>query len=346
MQIGMARKIVMPNAENCTKEELETSAKAAASQRSHDRMMAINALLLGTDSAAVSAIFYVDERTLRRWVAAFNLRGIDGLIEKKHTGRNRKIPQEKSSELETLVEQPSRAGQTHWTARKFHGYLSHEMGIEVSYSTLTRWLHDKGFRLKVPRSWPVKQDEDSRAAHVDAVCRLMSDPDVELWYLDESGIEGDPRPRRRWAKKGSKPTVGHEGGHLRANVCGCVCPRTGEFYALEFSHMDTEVFQAFLDNANADVKLERKKNVLILDNATWHKSKSLKFGAFEPMYLPPYSPDLNPIERLWLVMKANWFTDFVAKDFETLIERVDAALCWLMERIIDNRKTCAIGQNF
>ncbi len=108
--------------------------------------------------------------------------------------------------------------------------------------------------------------------------------------------------------------------------------------------MDTEVFQAFLDNANADVKLERKKNVLIMDNATWHKSKSLKFGSFEPMYLPPYSPHMNPIERLWLVMKAEWFADFVAKDFEKLIDRVDAALCWLMERIIDNRKTCAIRQ--
>ena len=46
-----------------------------------------------------------------------------------------------------------------------------------------------------------------------------------------------------------------------------------------------------------------------MDNASWHKSKSLRFGAFEPTYLPPYSPDFNPIERLWLILKAEWFTD-------------------------------------
>ncbi|MGD9818702.1 MAG: transposase, partial [Desulfomonilaceae bacterium] len=44
-----------------------------------------------------------------------------------------------------------------------------------------------------------------------------------------------------------------------------------------------------------------------LCNASWHKSKSLNWGRFEPIFLPPYSPDLNPIERLWLIMKAQWF---------------------------------------
>lgn len=334
----------MPNAENCTKEELDIAAKAAPTQRSYQRMMAVRALFLGIDHHQVAAIFSIDERTLERWVAAFNRQGIDGLIEKKQTGRPRKIPADKEASLEALVEQPALAGETHWTAKKFHGYLAEHMAIEVGYSTLTRWLHDKGFRLKVPQSWPLRQDEAARAAHVEAVCALLLDPDVELWYLDESGIEGDPRPRRRWAKKGSKPKVGHDGRHLRVNVCGCVCPRTGEFYALEFSHMDTATFQVFLDNANADVRMQRKRNLLLMDNGSWHKSKSLRFGEFEPMYLPPYSPDLNPIERLWLLMKAEWFADFVAKKAIDLIERVDEALCWLMERMIGNRQTCAIRQ--
>ncbi len=54
-----------------------------------------------------------------------------------------------------------------------------------------------------------------------------------------------------------------------------LCPRTGVFYGLEFSHTDTEIFQCFLNHANADVKFHRERNLLIMDNASWHKSRSV-----------------------------------------------------------------------
>ena len=101
------------------------------------------------------------------------------------------------------------------------------------------------------------------------------------------------------------------------NVTGAICPRTGQAYLLEFSHSDTQTFQAFLNEVNKDIYLKRPRQILILDNASWHKSKSLDWGRFEPFYLPPYSPDLNPIERLWLLMKVHWFFDFVAKDYRS-----------------------------
>ena len=86
----------------------------------------------------------------------------------------------------------------------------------------------------------------------------------------------------------------------------------------------------------------RKKNIIILDNASWHKKKSLDWGQFIPVYLPPYSPDLNPIEKLWLIVKAEWFSDFYAKNRDQLIEPIDKALMWLMNRKDGNRKTCRI----
>ena len=121
-----------------------------------------------------------------------------------------------------------------------------------------------------------------------------------------------------------------------------VCPRTGQFYALEFTHSDSVVFQTFLDHANTDVQRQQPRNVLICDNASWHCSKSIRWGNFEPLFLPPYSPDLNPIERLWLLMKANWFTDYIAKNREALIERLDKALQWLIERSYENQTTCSM----
>ncbi|MGC8602982.1 MAG: transposase [Desulfomonilaceae bacterium] len=145
-----------------------------------------------------------------------------------------------------------------------------------------------------------------------------------------------------FATKGEKILQPYSGAHIRMNVTGVVLPRTGEFYAREFSHSDTEIFQTFLNNANNDISFERHRNLLILDNASWHKSKSLDWGRFEPIFLPLYSPDLNPMERLWLIMKAEWFSGFYAKTKDQLIDRLSPALISLIDRKDEDTKTCAI----
>ena len=342
----MSRRANMPNAENCTLAELDTAAQAAPSKRSHVRMIAIKALLLGISHDQVAAIYSISRRTLSRWINRFNDRGIDGLIERSRSGRPSKISPEQSIVYRELIKHPERTNQLHWTAKKFHGYLTKHLEEEIGYRTVIRWLHKENFCLKVPRSWPDRQDEEKRKAFIQQVQTYLKDPDIEIWYLDETGIEGDPRPRRRWAQKGEKIKHPYQGSHLRMNATGMICPRTGEFYALEFSHSDTEVFQTFLDHANRDVHLERPRNLIICDNATWHKAKSIKWGRFESVFLPPYSPDLNPIERLWLLMKAEWFSGFIAKSMNDLVNRLDQALNWVIGRKANNRITCAIQTKF
>jgi len=91
--------------------------------------------------------------------------------------------------------------------------------------------------------------------------------------------------------------------------------------------VDTDAFQLFLDQlADAVPRQPGKRQVLIVDNASWHKAQRLNWHHFEPRYLPAYSPDLNPIERLWLRMKADWFADFLAKTPQALWKRLADAL--------------------
>ena len=338
----MSRPAVVPNAENASLEDLNTAARCAPSQAAGDRLRAIKTLLFGVPHDTVAQIYNVGRSTLRRWIAAFNRKGIDGLIDKPRSGRPRKVPPQSVETCRELLAHPEKAGRVHWTGVRFHGYLRDSLQLEVGYSTVIRFMHEAGFRLKVPQPWPDRQDEELRKAFCEKVKRLLADPQIDLWYGDEMGVEGDPRPRRRWAKVGEKTRSTKNGDHIRMNVMGMVCPRTGQVYALEFSHSDRETFQAFLDEANKDIVLERKRAILILDNASWHKVKSLNWGHFEPLYLPPYSPDLNPIERLWLLIKAEWFTNWWGKTLEDLIARLDQALAWIMDRQSDNPKTCAI----
>ena len=63
---------------------------------------------------------------------------------------------------------------------------------------------------------------------------------------------------------------------------------------------------------------------------------------FEPVFLPPYSPDLKPIDRLWRLLKAEWFCDFIAKDREVLMVRLDTALRWVIDLVEGNQVTYAI----
>lgn len=119
-----------PNLENCSLAELETATRAAASGRSRDRMRAIRALAQGVEFLQVAEIFNVCPRTLERWVARFNRRGIDGLIDAPRSGAPPKIKPEETPELLDLLEHPEEAGTAHWTGKKFHGFLCHELGFE------------------------------------------------------------------------------------------------------------------------------------------------------------------------------------------------------------------------
>lgn len=333
---------IVPNAENCSCVDLETAMRAAPRQQAFVRMKAMHTLLRGFAHATVAGVFNVTRETLNRWIKNFNARGIDGLIDAPRSGRPAHLTPAQKQQYRELIEHPDQAGQAHWTAKKFCGYLCEQLDHAVGYRTVVRWLHEEGFRLKVPQPWPDRQDEPARVAFVAQVKSWLADEQIDLWYQDEMGVEGDPRPRRRWIQKGEKGRVTRNGDHIRMNVSGMICPRTGQFFALEMSHSDGEMFQIFLDEANKDLGLARPRNLLIMDNASWHKNKSTRWGAFEPIYLPGYSPDLNPIERLWLLVKAEWFSDFIAKTREALMDRLDLALRWVIGRAQGNQQTCRI----
>src|ERR1051325_10892328 len=202
-------------------------------------------------------------------------------------------------------------------------------------ATCTNWTTTCGCRSAGPNG---RMKPSAPPSSKSSTCSSRT-PGVELWYGDECGIEGDPRPRRRWSARGSRPRVPCLGDHIRANVIGAVCPRTGQNFAMSFDGVDTDVFQCFLDHLAEAIPPEPgKRCVLILDNASWHKAARLCRHHFECRFLPGYSPDFNPIERLWLRLKADSFSDFIARTPDELTERLSTALNALRD---DTKKVAA-----
>jgi len=54
-----------------------------------------------------------------------------------------------------VIEEPSLAGQTHWTAVKLHGWIKGQLQAQLGYRTTVRYLHEQDYKLKVPRPWPL-----------------------------------------------------------------------------------------------------------------------------------------------------------------------------------------------
>ena len=338
----MARPCIELNLENATLQEVRVAMDCTPTKKGFRRLQALRWLYEGKSREEVAGRSCFSLRQVLRFIQAFNLAGLDGLIPGRSSGRRRILPKQQVSEkILPLIEDPSLAGQSHWTAVKLHGWIKENLQTQLGYSTTVRYLHEHDYRLKVPRPWPLNQDEDKRQAFCEKLQSWVADPSIDLWFSDESGFEGDPRPRRTWTKIGQVRHSPYLGEHIRYNVFGAVRPKDGRLGALLFNLCDSVTFQVFLDTlAEENPCVAGRRAILVLDNASWHKTKSLNWHHFEPEYLPPRSPDLNAIERLWLRMKADWFNGWIAKTSEELQNRIIEALRALFDQPVILQSQC------
>jgi len=113
---------------------------------------------------------------------------------------------------------------------------------------------------------------------------------------------------------------------------GAVEPATGTSFFLQFSHVDTQCYQRFLDEFSK--AYPHSLNILQIDNGRFHTSKYLVVPEnVVLLFQPPYSPELNPIERLWEYLKSDlkWAS---FKTLEQLQSKVDQLLAKLTPQVI------------
>ena len=143
--------------------------EAAPTKRSYIRLGAIRLLLEGWERGHVCTIYNRSDRMVRLWIEMFNRGGIDALASKARSGRPPKIKREQMRDLLVpVLEDPSQAGELHWTGVKLHGFLKEELQIELSYRTVINYLHELNYNLRVPRPWPERQNEEERKAFLEA----------------------------------------------------------------------------------------------------------------------------------------------------------------------------------
>jgi putative transposase len=152
---------------------------------------------------------------------------------------------------------------------------------------------------------------------------VLSNEDIELLFYDEAFFRRESTVTRGWYPRGHKSQVECPITFEKVGVCAAVNPRNGILFSLLFDGFDSDTFVYYLKWLIKKCGF-KKKLVIVLDNASSHKSKKVKAFVeknkhrIELLYLPPYSPDLNPIERVWKNLRYNMTHNVFFENLEAL----------------------------
>jgi transposase len=154
---------------------------------------------------------------------------------------------------------------------------------------------------------------------------LQSRPSAHVFFFDEGRFGFQPVTGRHWARKGVRPTVTVRPGYQNFYVYSAVSPVTGEEVSLFLPWVNTEMMNMFL--AHLSQILDRRKCLLVMDQAGWHLSADLKIPwNIELAFLPPYSPELNPVERLWQWLKRHALRNRCHESLRAMMDAVQDCL--------------------
>ncbi len=129
-----------------------------------------------------------------------------------------------------------------------------------------------------------------------------------------------------WAARGSRPTAIRQTQYDYLWVIAAACPATGAATGILMPNLDTDVINAFLQEFSRQLAPEVHA-VLIWDGAGFHTSKALIVPEnVTLLQLPPYSPELNPIENLWHYLRSHYWSNRSYPDWEALKEAAAAGL--------------------
>lgn len=142
---------------------------------------------------------------------------------------------------------------------------------------------------------------------------------------DEARVGQKGRTCHRWWLKGHRPPGLCDRRFTWTYLFAAVEPATGRSAALVLPEVSTEAMTLFLERFAATLAADEHA-VLVLDQAGWHGAKALAVpDTITLVPLPPYSPELNPIERIWLSLRERFLSHRMLDDYDAILDACCAA---------------------
>ena len=189
---------------------------------------------------------------------------------------------------------------------------------------------DRRLGLTIPtRTKLLRQLLGGLGARLKTVADAHPGKHIRLMFQDEARIGQKGRVCHRWYTRGKRPPGRADQRYTFAYIFAAAEPGTDNAFALVMPEVSTHAMQIYLDKLSATVAIDEHL-LLVLDQAGWHGANDLKVPAnitLEP--LPPRSPELNPVERLWLYLKERFLSHRLLDDYDAIV----AAACSALQRL-------------
>jgi transposase len=277
------------------------------------RIRAAEAVKRGLAVGQVADAFNVDRTTLFRWVQKYHTNGEDGLQRKPVSGRPRLLGVLEERDLRFIVMCPASdfGYETDlWTVGRLQQVIEEVLEVEVSKDTVWRRLRDAGLTYQKPERQYFQVDEKARQkwlhTEVPVIRQTVRKNKAILYFQDESNVSLTAFLGKTWGICGQTPRVPVTGTRGGVSAMSALSRQGRLLFRLFDKRICSGEVIHFLDQM---LRFHKGRHlVVVMDQAPPHTSQmTTAYIAGQPrlhvFYLPKYSPDWNPDEKVWNHLK-------------------------------------------
>ena len=302
------------------------------------RVLMIANMLEGMEHEAAARLAGLSRSAAYEWHNRYEEDGIEGLRDRPRPGRQPRVDavtRARFKERMVAGAELKRDGVVAFRGVDAQRILKEEFEIDCSLSSTYRLLHRIKLSWLAPRPRHPEADATAQAEfsqllglQLERVRAAQARGCASLRYGFRTRRASARRTAltRVWGQTGSRPAAPKDLGFASAYVFGAVCPSEGKAAALIMPICNTAAMNHHLSEISSQVAADAHA-VVILDRAGWHRSQGLVVpGNITLLELPPYSPELNPVERIWHYLRSHWLANSV---FPSLADVMDACeMAW------------------
>lgn len=288
-----------------------------------DRLRIIWFKANGYSHKEIAKLLGVGINTITRWLQRYRREGLEGICRTNYAGSTSPLTPEQRNQLkiELLTNIYNTAAQViAWVEKKFD--------VTYTASGMQQLLKRLGFTWKKNRLMPSKADPEAQRQFVHWFKRLRAEQgeDDRIYFVDAFHAKHNAEAGMAWSGVGNPHMVPANSGRERYNILGAYCTQTNESeFILTEKNINQDKLIELLDRLHA--RHQNGKIYLVLDNASYNHAKRVKerakFSSIILKYQPPYSPNLNLIERLWKYTRKEFFKDKYRATFQEFRKKLD-----------------------
>jgi transposase len=286
-------------------DELEYEHRHTSDKRYADRLKAVYLLGSGWPVSEAAQALMIDRESVRNHHKRYRKGGLMALLRNDAGGSECALNTEQRQQLTDYL-------QSHLclTAKQVAHYVQQTWQISYSERGITQLLHRLGFVYKKPKLIPGKADAEWQRAFIDQYRKLQADKPAgdRLYFMDATHPHHNPIASYGWIKRGQDHEIRSNTGRQRLNINGVI----------DCSDLSAIIRYDDTINAQSTIKLfqqieaqnpQASRIQIICDNARYYPAQVVKDyltdSKIEWVFLPPYAPNLNLIERFWKFFKKN-----------------------------------------